>query len=60
QGDFEALFDRLHDLRPVVDEFFDNVMVMCDDRKLRQNRLNMLNILSKKLGSLADFSALQV
>ena len=60
RGDFDALFDRLHGLRPVVDDFFDNVMVMCDDQKLRQNRLNMLNILSKKLGSLADFTALQV
>lgn len=60
QGEFDALFDRLHDLRPVVDDFFDNVMVMCDNQQLRQNRLNMLNILAKKLGSLADFSALQV
>ena len=58
--DFDALFDRLHGLRPVVDDFFDHVMVMCEDQDLRQNRLNMLNILSKKLGTLADFSALQV
>ncbi len=59
-GDFDALFDRLHGLRPIVDDFFDHVMVMCDDQELRQNRLNMLNVLSKKLGTLADFSALQV
>ena len=59
-ADFEGLFDRLHTLRPAVDDFFDNVMVMCEDQKLRQNRINMLNILSKKLGTLADFSALQV
>ncbi len=60
KGDFDVLFNRLHGLRPVVDDFFDNVMVMCDDPDLRQNRLNMMNILSKKLGTLADFSALQV
>ncbi len=60
KGDFDALFDRLHGLRPVVDDFFDNVMVMCDDERLRLNRLNMLNILSDRLGTLADFSALQV
>lgn len=60
KGDFETLFDRLHGLRPIVDDFFDNVMVMCDDQDLRQNRLNMLYILSRKLGTLADFSALQV
>lgn len=60
QGDFEALFDLLHGLRPVIDEFFDNVMVMCEEQDLRQNRLNMLNVLATRLGTLADFSALQV
>ncbi|WP_028574450.1 glycine--tRNA ligase subunit beta [Desulfonatronovibrio hydrogenovorans] len=58
--EFDLLFARLHELRPLIDDFFDGVMVMCDDQNLRQNRLNMLNTLSKRLGSLADFSALQV
>ncbi|MFN2269086.1 MAG: glycine--tRNA ligase subunit beta [Desulfonatronovibrio sp.] len=60
QSNFEALFDLLHGLRPVIDEFFDNVMVMCEDKNLRQNRLNMLNVLATRLATLADFSALQV
>ncbi len=59
-ADFKALFAGLHVLRPVVDEFFDNVMVMCQERELRLNRLAMLNILAQKLAGLADFSALQV
>ncbi|RQD65580.1 glycine--tRNA ligase subunit beta [Desulfonatronovibrio magnus] len=60
QKDFDALFDQLHQLRPVVDDFFDNVMVMAEDKDLRENRLNMLNILAIRLSRLADFSALQV
>lgn len=59
-ADFKSLFARLHVLRPVVDDFFDNVMVMCQERELRLNRLAMLNILARKLAGLADFSALQV
>ncbi len=58
--EFQVLFAKLHALRPYVDGFFDHVMVMCDDVKLRQNRINMLNFLAKKFEKLADFSALQV
>jgi glycyl-tRNA synthetase beta chain len=58
--DFKSLFMMLTDLRPVVDEFFDKVMVMCEDIELRRNRLSLLYSLTKKLSSLADFSALQI
>jgi len=58
--DFTGLFELLLELRPVVDEFFDHVMVMCEDKKLRLNRLNLLFALTSRLSRLADFSALQV
>ncbi len=60
QGAFSDLFGLLGELRPVVDGFFDNVMVMCDDADVRVNRLNLLQALVSRLGRLADFSALQV
>ncbi len=59
-GDFDALFGLLAELRPAVDAFFDNVMVMCDDVAVRDNRLNLLYSLVHKLGRLADFAALQM
>lgn len=58
--DFAGLMGLLRELRPSVDGFFDNVMVMCDDGDIRLNRLNMLKALVDKLGRLADFNALQV
>ncbi|BCS87061.1 glycine--tRNA ligase subunit beta [Pseudodesulfovibrio sediminis] len=60
QNDFEGLFGLLGELRPSVDAFFDNVMVMCDDATVRLNRLNLLKALVDRLGRLADFNALQV
>ncbi|WP_027183341.1 glycine--tRNA ligase subunit beta [Desulfovibrio inopinatus] len=60
QSAFSDLFGLLGELRPVVDGFFDNVMVMCDDADIRVNRLNLLLALVSRLGRLADFSALQV
>lgn len=60
KDDFASLMGLLRDLRPDVDAFFDNVMVMCKEDDLRTNRLNLLTALVSRLGLLADFSALQV
>jgi glycyl-tRNA synthetase beta chain len=50
---------RLAALREPVDRFFDTVMVMTDDMKLRQNRLALLNALSGMFLRIADISRLQ-
>lgn len=57
---YTELFALLRDLRPFVDAFFDQVMVMCDEESLRLNRLNLLQALVDRLGRLADFAALQM
>jgi glycyl-tRNA synthetase beta chain len=46
-------------LRPEVDAFFDQVMVMTDDLELRANRLALLNYLSEQFLTCADLSKLQ-
>ncbi|MDL2317322.1 glycine--tRNA ligase subunit beta [Desulfovibrio sp. OttesenSCG-928-A18] len=57
---YTELFALLRKLRPFVDAFFDQVMVMCEDEELKQNRLNLLQSLVSRLGRLADFAALQI
>jgi glycyl-tRNA synthetase beta chain len=42
--------------RERVDAFFDKVMVMVDDAKLRANRLALLRTLLKEFSTIADFS----
>jgi glycyl-tRNA synthetase beta chain len=42
--------------RERVDAFFDKVMVMVDDEKLRANRLALLKTLLKEFSTIADFS----
>ncbi|MDR0826926.1 MAG: glycine--tRNA ligase subunit beta [Desulfovibrio sp.] len=54
------IFALLRELRPSVDAFFEQVMVMCEDAVLRRNRLNILKHLVSRLGRLADFSSLQM
>jgi glycyl-tRNA synthetase beta chain len=43
-------------LRPVLDTFFDKVMVMVDDERVRGNRLALLSMLLKDFSTIADFS----
>jgi glycyl-tRNA synthetase beta chain len=46
-------------LRPEVDQFFDEVMVMVDDELVRNNRLALLNKLYRCFRQIADFSRIQ-
>lgn len=57
---YAELFALLRDLRPAVDAFFEQVMVMCEDEAVRLNRLNLLQALVRRLSRLADFAALQM
>ena len=59
-GDHAAALACLAELRPAVDSFFDNVLVMCEDAAIRNNRLAMLRALRSRFSRIADFAALQV
>lgn len=58
-GDYETALKKLAGLRQPVDAFFDTVLVMADDEKLRQNRLALLRQLSNLFTRIADISCLQ-
>ena len=58
--DFGAILGLLEELRPAVDGFFDKVMVMAEDPRVRLNRLNLLQALVALLSRVADFASLQV
>ena len=47
---------KIAEIRGSVDKFFDKVMVMVEDKSLRENRLNLLSNISKLYGGLADFT----
>jgi glycyl-tRNA synthetase beta chain len=56
--EYTAALGQLAQLRPVVDGFFDQVMVMAEDPKLRLNRLSLLSGLRGLFGGVADLSRL--
>jgi glycyl-tRNA synthetase beta chain len=57
-GRYAAAFAALAQLRPAVDTFFDEVMVMDPDPLLRANRLAMLGTLRELFTGIADLSRL--
>ena len=57
---YVAAYETLAGLRPAVDKFFDDVMVMDPDTAQRDNRLALLRELYELFRPLADFSRLQI
>jgi glycyl-tRNA synthetase beta chain len=53
----EAL-EAVSELRPAIDEFFDKVLVMVEDKNVRANRIALLANLLKEFSTVADFSEL--
>jgi glycyl-tRNA synthetase beta chain len=56
--EYTAALGQLALLKPAVDGFFDEVMVMAEDPKLRANRLSLLAALRGLFGGVADLSRL--
>jgi glycyl-tRNA synthetase beta chain len=54
--DYDHALKELANLRPPVDAFFDGVMVMDKDEKIRFNRLSLLAEISTLFHNVADFS----
>ncbi|HTR26531.1 MAG TPA: glycine--tRNA ligase subunit beta [Terriglobales bacterium] len=53
---YEQALLEIAKLRPAVDKFFDKVMVMVEDERVRANRLALLRTLVKEFSTIADFS----
>ena len=54
--DYAHALVEIAGIRPAVDTFFDEVMVMVEDENLRANRLALLNFLLQEFSTIADFS----
>ncbi len=55
---YRAALEKIAELRPAVDFFFDKVLVMAEDEGVRRNRIALLGGLLKEFSTIADFSEL--
>ena len=57
-GDYGQNMKALATLKPFIDDFFESVMVMCEDHVLRLNRAVLLQQLGRLMNQVADISKL--
>ena len=55
-GRYREALQSVAALRPTVDRFFDDVLVMAEDEQIRKNRLTLLSGLLSEFSTIADFS----
>jgi glycyl-tRNA synthetase beta chain len=55
---YRKALEKISELRPAVDVFFEKVLVMVEDENLRRNRIALLAMLLKEFSNIADFSEL--
>jgi glycyl-tRNA synthetase beta chain len=60
RGDYARAQGIIFKLQPVLNTFFDKVLVMAEEKKVRQNRLGLLQSISKMLLAIADYSQVVV
>jgi len=56
EGNYENVFKGLASLKGYIDTFFDKVMVMVEDERIRRNRLLLLNNIRNLYSRIADLS----
>ena len=54
--EYDKALDQLTSLKDPIDNFFDHVMVMVDDEKIRNNRLGLLKKISDTMLMICDLS----
>jgi glycyl-tRNA synthetase beta chain len=59
-GDFAKAQRMIFRMKSSINDFFDHVLVMADDRRLRRNRLALLQEISRLFGMIADYSLVVV
>ena len=59
-GDYHEALNSLVGLRPIIDAFFEAVMVNANDQAIRSNRLTLLKEVDELFLSFADFSQVVV
>ena len=57
--DYVNAINKLNDIKPYLDNFFEKVMVMCEDENIKINRISLINYITEKFNSFVSLSSLQ-
>lgn len=57
---YPQILNKLLALRPIIDAFFDKVLVMCEDKNVKSNRLALLGFINQLFLQYGDFSRIVI
>lgn len=57
---YQKILDLLLAMRPDIDKFFDDVLVMCEDEKLKKNRLSLVSLINRIFLRFGDLSRIVI
>ncbi|MDD2523312.1 MAG: glycine--tRNA ligase subunit beta [Endomicrobiaceae bacterium] len=57
--EYSKAIRKLNDIKPYLDSFFENVMVMCEDENLKLNRISLISYITGRFNSFVSLSSLQ-
>ena len=57
--EYNKSLEIIDNIKPVIDRFFDSVLVMDKDERIKENRLRLLNFILRDLRELGDFSKIE-
>jgi glycyl-tRNA synthetase beta chain len=60
KGDFTKAQRIIFRVRSTINDFFDNILVMVEEKRIRRNRLALLQEVSKVLNLVADYSRIVI
>ncbi|NPA52504.1 MAG: glycine--tRNA ligase subunit beta [Aquificae bacterium] len=60
EKEYKKALEKLLELKPHVDRFFDNVMVMVKENRIKTNRLSLLKRINDLFKKLSDFTKINV
>jgi glycyl-tRNA synthetase beta chain len=58
-GHYDLVFEQVLKMKPLIDDFFEKVMVMAEDENIKKNRISLLNNVKNIFEAFADLGALQ-
>ena len=57
--EYNKVFDKVLEIKPAIDNFFEKVMVMSENEEVKKNRITLLNSVQNIFSNFIDFSVLQ-
>jgi glycyl-tRNA synthetase beta chain len=58
QNKYTEIFDKVLEMKPTIDEFFEKIMVMAENSAVKSNRISLLNSTKNIFSEFLDFSVL--